>query len=131
MRVCVVQTNSIDDKAANLGAVERLVGRAVEEDRPDLVLLPEIVAFQGGTLQARRAAAEPIPGGPTHGFLSGLAARWRVVLHGGSYLEDAGGGRLYNTSVAFGRDGAELARYRKIHLFDVVGSARRAPSSSA
>jgi deaminated glutathione amidase len=119
VRVCVVQTNSVDDKAANLDAAGRLVGRAVEEDRPDLVLLPEVFAFQGGTPEAKRAAAEPIPGGETYAFLQDLAARHRIVLHGGSYLEREGD-RLYNTSVAFGRDGAELARYRKIHLFDVV-----------
>ena len=132
MRVCVVQTNSVDDKAANLAQVERLVGRAAQEDRPDLVLLPEVFAFQGGGLEARRAAAEPVPDGPTYAFLRDLAARHRVVLHGGSYLEsEAEGERLYNTTVAFGRDGEELARYRKIHLFDVVTPEGREYRESA
>jgi predicted amidohydrolase len=121
VRVCVVQTNSVDDKAANLDAAGRLVGRAVLEDRPDLVLLPEVFAFMGGTEEAKRAAAEPVgPKGETYAFLRDLAARHRIVLHGGSYLERGEGDRLYNTSVAFGRGGEELARYRKIHLFDVV-----------
>ena len=35
-------------------------------------------------------------------------------------LHRAGRGRLFNTTVVFDRDGAELARYRKLHLFDVV-----------
>lgn len=132
MRVCVVQTNSVDDKAANLAQVERLVGRAAQEDRPDLVLLPEVFAFQGGSPEARRAAAEPMPDGPTYAFLRDLAARHRIVLHGGSYLEaDAGGERLYNTTVAFGREGEELARYRKIHLFDVVTPEGREYRESA
>ena len=119
MRVCVVQTSSIDDKRANLDAVARLIAAAVAEDRPDLVLLPEVFAFQGGTPETRAAAAEPIPGGETYAFLQEQAARHRIVLHGGSYLE-RGPGRLYNTSVVFDRDGREIARYRKIHLFDVV-----------
>ncbi len=119
MRVCVVQTSSIDDKRANLDTAGRLIGRAVAEDRPDLVLLPEVFAFQGGSPEMRLAAAEPVPGGETYAFLQEQAARHRIVLHGGSYLERAGD-RVFNTSVAFDRDGAELARYRKIHLFDVV-----------
>ena len=48
-----------------------------------------------------------------------LAAAHRVNIHGGSFLE-RGPERLFNTSVVFGRDGRELARYRKLHLFDVV-----------
>jgi deaminated glutathione amidase len=119
VRVCVVQTNSVDDKRANLDAAARLIAAAVAEDRPDLVLLPEVFAFQGGAPEARAASAEPIPGGETYAFLQEQAARHRVILHGGSYLE-RGEGRLYNTSVAFDREGRELARYRKIHLFDVV-----------
>ena len=119
MRVCVVQTNSVDDKRANLDAAARLIAAAVAEDRPDLVLLPEVFAFQGGAPEARAASAEPIPGGETYAFLQEQAARHRIILHGGSYLE-RGEGRLYNTSVVFDREGRELARYRKIHLFDVV-----------
>jgi nitrilase len=119
MRVCVVQTSSIDDKKANLAAAGRLIGHAVAEDRPDLVLLPEVFAFQGGSPEARLAAAEPIPGGEAYAFLQEQATRHRIILHGGSYLERAGD-RVFNTSVVFDRDGSELARYRKIHLFDVV-----------
>jgi predicted amidohydrolase len=73
-----------------------------------------------------------VPDGPTYAFLRDLAARHRIVLHGGSYLEsEAGGERLYNTTVAFGRDGEELARYRKIHLFDVVTPEGREYRESA
>ena len=48
-----------------------------------------------------------------------LAARHGIVLHGGSLIERAGAA-LYNTTVVFGPDGGELARYRKLHLFDIV-----------
>ena len=40
MRVCVIQMNSINDKAANLVQARRLIEQAVSDDRPDLVLLP-------------------------------------------------------------------------------------------
>jgi predicted amidohydrolase len=51
-------------------------------------------------------------------------ARWareeRVWLLGGTFPETIPGDeRVYNTSVVFSPDGKEVARYRKIHLFDV------------
>lgn len=119
MRVCVVQMNSINDKAANLAQARRLIEEAVRDDRPDLVLLPEVWAFQGGTPETKLAAAEPPEGGEAYRLLQALAAQHRVILHGGSWLEQ-GEGRLFNTTVVFGRGGEEIARYRKIHLFDVV-----------
>lgn len=119
MRVCVVQMNSVNDRAANLAQARRLIEQAVSDDRPDLIVLPEVWAFQGGTPEERQAAAETVPDGPAYLLLQELAARHKIVLHGGSFLERAGD-RMFNTTVAFGRDGEELARYRKIHLFDVV-----------
>jgi nitrilase len=119
MRVCVIQMSSVDDKAANLAQARSLVEQAVREDRPDLVLLPEVWAFQGGSVEQRREAAENIPGGEAYGLLQGLAAAHGIFVHGGSFLE-RGPERLFNTTIVFGRDGEEIARYRKLHLFDVV-----------
>ncbi|MCS6853130.1 MAG: carbon-nitrogen hydrolase family protein [Elioraea sp.] len=126
MRVSVVQMNPSADKAANLAAAERLVSAAVAEDRPDLVVLPEMWTCLGGDGDTKRAAAERLPdppgatsGGEAYRLLRDLARRHRIVLHGGSMAED-GGERLYNTTVVFGPDGEERARYRKIHLFDIV-----------
>jgi predicted amidohydrolase len=60
------------------------------------------------------------------------------VLCAGSWLEQSPTpGRAFNTSCVFGPDGALLARYRKIHLFDVEmpgqvevrESATRAPGT--
>ena len=48
--------------------------------------------------------------------LADAAAEARACVHAGSLIE-SDGDRLYNTSVLFGADGAELARYRKMHLF--------------
>ncbi|MGH6943357.1 MAG: carbon-nitrogen hydrolase family protein, partial [Geminicoccaceae bacterium] len=51
--------------------------------------------------------------------LQELAARHRIVLHGGSLIEQDGD-QIFNTTVVFDRDGRELARYRKLHLFDIT-----------
>ncbi len=126
MRVTVVQMNPSADKASNLAAADRLVSAAVAEDRPDLVVLPEMWTCLGGDRDTRRAAAErlPAPGGADRGgdaytLLRTLAQRHRIVLHGGSIAEDAGD-CLYNTTIVFGPEGEERARYRKMHLFDIT-----------
>lgn len=133
MRVTVIQMNSRDDKAANLAAAERLVGEAVREDRPDLVVLPEVWTHLGGDAAGKRAAAEVLgEQGEAWRLLRDLARGHRILLHGGSVLErDPAGGMLYNTSVAFDRDGRELARYRKIHLFDITAPDGREYRESA
>ncbi len=40
-------------------------------------------------------------------------------VHGGSLFE-RDGGQVFNTTVVFDRNGREVARYRKMHLFDVT-----------
>ena len=50
-----------------------------------------------------------------------LAAKHRIFIHAGSIMEKIPGDeRIHNTSVVFNRAGEEIARYRKIHLFDVT-----------
>ncbi len=121
MRITVIQTNSRSDTPANLHEMRQLVGEAVAADRPDLVVLPEMVAFMGGSIEDRRRSAEEIPGGMVYTALAELALEHGIFLHGGSFYEAAPGSDLvYNTTVVFGRSGVEIARYRKIHLFDVT-----------
>jgi nitrilase len=118
MRVTLVQTNPQDDKAANLAEAERLIRAAVAEDRSDLVVLPEVFALMSDDGELKRACAEDLPDGETYRLLQGLSRELSVAIHGGSWHE-RGPEKLFNTTVVFDRTGAELARYRKIHLFDV------------
>lgn len=119
MRITVIQMTSVNDREANLAQARRLVAEAVREDRPDLVVLPEVFAFQGGTAAERRAAAQPLREADAYRALADMARTHGIFLHGGSFHEQ-GADKLYNTTVAFDRAGNEIARYRKIHLFDVV-----------
>jgi nitrilase len=125
VRVSVIQMNQGSDKAANLDQARRLVDAAVAADRPDLVTLPETWTNLGGGRDARNAAAEALPepggtGGAAYEALRGMARAHGIHLHGGSLIE-AGGERLFNTTLVFDPDGREVARYRKIHLFDITG----------
>jgi nitrilase len=112
-------------KAENIAQAGALIEGAMA-DRPDMVALPEIWTCLGGTTEQKFEAAEPLPpegsgetGGVAYEFLRQIALSRGIAVHGGS-LGELDAGRLYNTTVVFGPDGVERARYRKIHLFDIV-----------
>jgi len=114
VRIALCQTNCGEDAAANeeqvFGLLEEAVGEGV-----DLVALPEVWPLQGSA-KLIREAGEPVPG-PRTERLAAFAAEHHVWLHGGSVLE-RDGEHVFNTSVLFDREGAPVATYRKIHLFD-------------
>ena len=121
MKVSLIQMNSGDDKPRNLATAAALIERTVAEDGPDWILLPECFDFMGGDRAAKRAAAERVPEGPAYRLMQELARRHRVIIHAGSILEALPDEeRIHNTTLVFDRQGAELARYRKIHLFDIT-----------
>ncbi len=121
MKVSLIQMNSINDKAANIAAAEALIERAVAEEAPDWVLLPEQFDWAGGARVDKLAAAERLPGGPAYEMARGQAIKHKIFVHAGSIMEKIDGeDRYHNTSVVFNREGEEIARYRKIHLFDVM-----------
>ena len=119
MRVAAIQTTAGDDRDANLAAAGHLVDEAAAAGA-ELVVLPEYFSV-AGTPDVLRSRAEPLDG-PTVSWASDAAARHRIHLVAGSFPERTGrtDGRLGNTSCLIGPDGATLAVYRKIHLFDVA-----------
>jgi deaminated glutathione amidase len=121
MKCSLVQMNSIDDKARNIAIARELIEQAVAEDRPDWVLLPETFDWAGGNSRQRLAAAEILPGGPAYAMCREMARKHRIFVHAGSINERVDGeDKVHNTTVVFDRDGAQIALYRKIHLFDVT-----------
>lgn len=112
-----VQMSSGLDLDANLAAAARLVEQAAERGAR-LIALPELFNRLGDQAPML-AGAEEVPG-PTSRFLADLASRFGITLVGGSICERSPiEGKCYNTCLVFGPDGRELARYRKLHLFDI------------
>lgn len=118
MKISIVQMNSGSDKAKNLDDAEQLVRDVVAEEKPDLVVLPEYFAFLGEGREAIHDSGETFPEGETYRRFSALARELSVTLHCGSIVEKSGTDH-FNTSVVFDPEGKEIARYRKIHLFNV------------
>lgn len=79
--------------------------------RADLVVLPEVVTFGGGSTYA--GVAEPIPG-PSTEFFGALARKHQLHLVPG--LVERDGHLIYNVAVLLGPDGSILGKYRKVCL---------------
>ena len=62
--------------------------------------------------------AEKAPGGASSNSLSAMAKANGVYLIGGS-IPESDNGKIYNTCLAFGPDGAVIGKHRKTHLFDI------------
>lgn len=121
MKISLIQMNSRHDKAANIASAGELIARAVAQERPDWVALPECFDFLGGSRADKFAAAETLPGGPAYSAMQALAKKHGIFIHAGSLLERVEDEeRLHNTTVVFDRGGTEVARYRKIHMFDIT-----------
>ncbi len=137
MRVCVIQMSPGADSQANIAQARGLIGAAIQAEKADLLALPEIWTCLGGDRAAKLAAAEELPprgsgapGGPAYEFLRQMAVAHGIYLHGGS-IGEREGERIYNTSLVFSPSGEELARYRKIHLFDITTPDGRGYRESA
>jgi predicted amidohydrolase len=115
LRVAAVQLNSTGDKARNLATAERLV-RAAAADGAELVALPEKWNLLAGG-EELLAGAESLDG-PSLSAARDWAKTLGIHLLAGS-ISESGGEKAFNTSVLIGPDGADLAVYRKVHMFDV------------
>ena len=110
-----VQLCAGSDKAVNLDKAESFIAEAARHEA-QLVALPEVFAWRGPRAE-EATNAEPIPGPTTNRFAE-LARKLQIHLVAGSILELAGP-KPFNTSVLFDPRGNLVARYRKVHLFDI------------
>lgn len=103
------------DKAENLRTAEEAIRTAARQGA-ELVLLPEMFncPYENTCFPVY---AEPA-GGETWQFLSRIAKELGIYLAGGSVPEREGDA-IYNTCYLFSSQGEELARHRKVHLFDI------------
>lgn len=115
VKAALVQMRVTEDKERNLRSAADAVRRAADAGA-QVVCLPEMFVCP----YERRAflAAREARGGRIWSALAQMAAESRVVLVGGSFPE-AAEGRLYNTCFVFDAAGRQIARHRKVHLFDI------------
>lgn len=117
--VAVVQMSSDDSISKNLIRAESMIRNAAQKGAK-LVVLPENFAVMGNNLQTFAAVAEEAGNGPIQEFLQAQALKNNLWLLGGSIpLKCDRSDRVYSASLLFDAAGKQVARYDKIHLFDV------------
>ncbi|MDX1638158.1 MAG: carbon-nitrogen hydrolase family protein [Balneolaceae bacterium] len=112
----VVQMNSQPDIDHNLEQAYEMIETAVGEGAI-FVGLPENFSFLGD-LDARIANAASISERSAD-FLRQTAREFTIYLLGGSFPVPAGNGKVYNQSQLIDPEGNLVAKYNKLHLFDV------------
>ncbi len=111
-----IQFCANEDKDRNLRLANQYIDVAVQSGA-SVVVLPEMFNCFGHK-EAMLKNAEGIPGQTTD-FLSDKARTHGIKIVCGSIFERAENNKVYNTSVVSGSNGEILAKYSKIHLFDV------------
>jgi nitrilase len=117
-RVAVIQMVSGAEVEANLAQAEQWLAKAAQAGAT-LAVLPENVACMTPNMKDLRALAEREGEGPIQQALAAMARRNRLWLVAGTIPLLAQDGRLTNTCLVFDDHGQRVARYDKIHLFDV------------
>ncbi|WP_312700744.1 carbon-nitrogen hydrolase family protein [Sedimentibacter sp.] len=111
----LLQTKVYDDKEKNIENAVRLIER-VSKEGADIAVLPEMFCCPYNSSLFRTYGEDE--GGAAYAAMSKAAADYGIYVVAGTIpeLEDD---KVYNTSYAFDRKGTQIAKHRKMHLFDI------------
>lgn len=116
--MALLQLDTQDDKANNLRRIGEMIDEAAAK-KAQFVCMPEMANYIGigdGPYQN----AEDIPGGPTTDLFRNKAKQHSLWIHGGSIPERIPNEkRVFNTTIVVNPKGEIVAKYRKIHLYDI------------
>src|SRR5689334_15062844 len=118
MKVAAIQMTSGPDVAANLQQARDLLTQAREKGAV-LAALPENFAFMGLKDADKRAIGEADGSGPIQDSMAETAQNLGLWIVAGTMPIKASDGRVSAASLVFDAKGKRVARYDKIHLFDV------------
>lgn len=118
-RVAAIQMASGPNVNANLLEAQRLIDQAVNAGA-GLIVLPENFA-QMGNKESDKLKIQEQPGeGPLQSFLSDQAKQHGIWLVGGAIpIATDDPEKVFASSLLFNDQGEQVARYDKVHLFDV------------
>ena len=124
-RVAAIQMASGPNVTGNLDEAGRLIADAAKQGAR-LVVLPEFFAIMGMAEGDKVKVREPSGEGQIQQFLSDTAKKHRIWLVGGSIpLAANAPEKVLNSCLVFDDQGERVARYDKIHLFNLeLGNER-------
>lgn len=116
IRIASLQTKVYDDKYDNIENLARIVAAGAAKGA-DIISLPEMwnCPYENDKFPE---FAEPEKG-DSWLALSTLARKNNAYMVGGSIPELGEDGKVYNTCFVFDREGNQIGKHRKVHLFDI------------
>ncbi len=131
IKVAAICMNSTSDKLRNVQTALTMIEEAAKAGA-DWIQIPEMFAFHGSYDRVYEMAETEK--GPIIAEMKTLAKKYQVVIIAGSmgekpdenkdadpaHLNRNGHRRVYNTMFIIDRSGNVIARYRKIHLFNLI-----------
>ena len=116
IKVAAIQMPTLTDKMQNVRTAGIYLEK-IKDEKPDFVILPQMFCCPYQTQNFPVYAEEE--GGPVWQQLSEYANQYGIYLIGGSMPEKDAEGKVYNTSYIFDRQGKQIGKHRKVHLFDI------------
>lgn len=116
IKIAAIQMSTVADKMENVRTVKTYLEK-IKDENPDFVILPEMFCCPYQTENFPIYAEKE--GGPVWQQLSGYEKQYGIYLIGGSMPEKDAEGNVYNTSYIFDREGKQIGKHRKVHLFDI------------
>jgi predicted amidohydrolase len=118
--VAAIQMTTTADVGRNLAAAQALL-RQARERGACVAALPENFAFMGPAEADKLGVAEEDGAGPVQDALAGLARQLGLWIVAGTLpVRAPGEARVAAACLVFDVDGRRVARYDKVHLFDVA-----------
>lgn len=117
MKVSIAQLDSGDDIQQNVERIDSMAATASAQGS-DLIVFPEFAMFDLQAPDHRFVeVAQPLDG-PFTRSVREIAAKHSLTIVAGMLESVEGEDRAYNTLYVASADGAYLAHYRKVHLYD-------------
>ena len=115
LSVSIIQMLVEKNKKNNLKKAKKLIEKSLK-DKPDIIILPEMfncpydISYFSDFSEKEE--------GETWTFLSQIAKKNDTYIIGGS-IPEKHNHKIYNTSYIFDKQGKQIGKYRKTHLFDI------------
>lgn len=117
MKIALIQIGARPEKKDSLALAEKYIAEAAQSGA-DFAVLPEM--FNCPYQTANFPIYAESEGGKCWQAMSDAAREHHIYLVAGSMPEKDEAGHVYNTSYAFDREGKQIGKHRKMHLFDIA-----------
>ena len=118
MNISLIQLTSKNNVKNNIEKAFTFIEEAIKSN-PDIIALPESFSYM--TKEGKKPEVNSSLYNDIIAKLGELAKKGNTYIIGGTVLEPSNNkDKFYNTCPVFNRDGNIVAKYRKIHLFDIT-----------